>query len=218
MDVRDLYGEVIRVVRSCSDERMSYALIRAARYFCAQTWYLRRQQSFSCVVGQPTYPVIPPPNEACFAIKHAQLQQLSPGNTWVPLRFVYPTFVNPNFNNSQPQAIAFIPYTQAQLFPTTDNTYPVLLELITQPILEGNYIPDELGQEWDQTLGYGALAWLLRQPGNPWLDLQGAKEYDMLFKQDIVRARIKAAYDFTPNNKAWISPGFIRGGGYGGAW
>jgi hypothetical protein len=129
--------------------------------------------------------------------------------TIMPLRFVYPTLVNPNIGNEQPTGIAFIPYTQCVLTPTPDQNYPVLLELITQPILNSPYMPDELGVEWAQVLGYGALAWLLKQPGNLWTNPNLANEYQMMFNQGIVDGRRKAAYDFTPNNQSWASPGFM---------
>lgn len=212
MDVRDLFGEIKREVRNATDYRMQYALSRACQIFCQKSWFLRRQFSFVCV-GLPSpqtyYPVTPPENESIIAIKHAQLTQVTPGNSVVSLRFVYPTLVNPNIGPEQPTGIAFIPYKQVALFPAPDQAYPVLLEIITQNVLNSPYIPDEIGVEWAQAMGYGALEWLYKQKGNPWYDPALSKENQMLFYQQINAAKIKAAYDFTPNNRSWVSPGFM---------
>jgi len=169
------------------------------------------------VVGQAEYLVVPPANEEAFAIKHAQLTQILPQGSTVALKFAYPTFLNPNINQQQqPISIVFVPYMKVVLAPgSPDKEYPVVLELVTQPLVGSAYIPDELGRKYDQALGYGALAWLLMQPANPWTDPQSAQMYQQLFNQQIIKARIEAAYDFTPNNRAWASPGFMRRQGRG---
>jgi hypothetical protein len=203
---------------------MSYAIIRAARIFCKQTWFLRRQYGFICTIGQAQYQIPSPPNEQWIAIKHGNLTLWNPAanppnGSVLPLNFAYPTFLNPNINSQgntcTPKTIVVIPYTQVNLQPAPDQLYPILLELITQPILGTQYLPDELGVEYTEALGYGALSWLLMQPGNAWTDKQGAAEYQELFRREMVSARIKAAYDWTPNNKWWANPGFASGQGRG---
>jgi hypothetical protein len=223
MDVSDLAGEVRRFAKGCPDLRIHYALNRAAREFCRQTWFLRRQQSFSLIVGQsgaapgPVYPFLPPNGEEVINVKHAQLTQINSVagapiqyGSVIPLQFWYGTLVNPNLQQQQPTTVGFIPYTSCWFAPTPDKAYPVQIELITQPVVGTTYLPDELGREWDQALAYGALSWILRQNGNAWTDPQSARDNLVLFNQQIIRARTLAAYDFTPNSRTWISPGFAR--------
>jgi hypothetical protein len=212
-DIRDLFGEVLREARGVPEPRMSYALNRAAREFCRETWWLRRQVQFTCIVNQPAYTFPTVPNEDTLNVKHAQITQLTTASqlaSTFPLRFSYGTIINPNTGPAQPRFLACVPYTQVYLDPYPDNVYPITLELVTQPIRDSEYIADELVTEFDQYLGSGALKWLLRQKGNDWYDPQGAADHDMLFKQGIVKGRIKAAYDFTPGQKEWISCGFMR--------
>ncbi len=187
---------------------MQDALVRAARSFCSETWLLRRPQSFTTQAGQQQYPVQAPANEEAIALKHAQIQDLAPGNSIYPLRFVYPTTVNPNLGPARPRAICFVPYASLALVPVPDNAYPVLVELITQPVTGTQAIADELAVRYDRALGYGALEWILRMQGDPWYNPQAADEYRLLFNQEIVKARGEAAFDFTPNQRQWLAGGF----------
>jgi hypothetical protein len=86
----------------------------------------------------------------------------------------------------------------------------VELELVAQPASATRWIADELCRKWDHALGYGALEWLLRMPGDPWYNPPAADEYLRLFGQEIVRARGEAAFDFTPNQRRWIGGRFAR--------
>lgn len=211
MDIEDLYGDIRRQVRGCPEDTMRDALVRAARTFCRETWYIRRQQIFNTVAGVQQYPIIAPPNEVCIAIKHAQIQDIQPGNSIYPLRFIYQTAINPNIGQQRPYAIAFVPYTLAALSPVPDNAYPITLELITEPVNGTMYIPDELGVEWDQALGYGALEWIHRtSPNDPWYNPQMAAYNSKLFNDEIVKARGKIAFDATPNSRRWMGGNFAR--------
>jgi hypothetical protein len=208
MDLQDLHGEIRRACRGCPDPTLDDALLRAARAFCAETWLLRRPYAFTAVAGQQQYPLQAPPNEEVIAVKHAQLGGLAPGEAVLPLRFVYPTLVNPNAGPRRPYGICFVPYDGVALVPPPDAAYPVQLELITQPAAGTRAIADELGRRHDRALGYGALDWLLRMPADPWFNPQAAEEYRLLFGQAIVRARGEAAFDFSPNQARWIGRGF----------
>jgi hypothetical protein len=209
-DLQDLYPEIRRSIKQCPEPTMDDALLRAARTFCAETWVLRRPFSFTCVAGQQQYQVQAPPNEETIAIKHAQITDLAPDSPISPLRFVYPAMVNPNAGQQRPFGICFVPYAAVALVPKPDNAYPVEVELVTQPTVGTQCIADELGRRFDRAIGYGALEWILRMPGDPWYNPPGADEYLRLFNQEVVRARGEAAFDFTPNQRRWIGAGFAR--------
>jgi hypothetical protein len=210
MDIEDLYPEIRRQARGCPEQTMQDALLRAAQQFCTETWFLRRQYAFTSAAGQQQYTLQPPANEECIAVKHAQITGLAPGNSITPLRFVYPTLVNPNVGQQRPYAICFIPYETVALVPPPDNAYPVLLELVTQPASGTTVIADELGVQYRRALGYGALEWLQRMPGDPWFNPQLAVQNLQLFNAEIARARGAAAFDFTPNQRSLLRAGFAR--------
>lgn len=211
MDVEDLFGEIRAQVRGCPADLMSYALIQAARTFAAETWILRRQFVFNAIPTQQQYSIVAPQNERCIAVKHAQLQDVAPGMTINPLRFVYPTLVNPNVGPERPWGICYVPYDTVALVPVPDAAYPVTLEIITEPVLGGDYIPDEMGAKWSRALGYGALEWLFRTNKNdPWFDLQQSAAMLIAFNGEIAKARGEAAFDFTPNQRNLIPFGFAR--------
>jgi hypothetical protein len=213
MDIEDLYPEIRRQVRGCPEDSMRDGLMRAARIFCRETWFLRRQQTFTSAQGISAYPVIPPPNEEVIAIKHAQIQDIAPGQSIYPLRFAYQTCVNPGIGRHRPYAITFTPYTAANLVPTPDGAYPVTLELITQPISDSMSIPNELGVAWQQAIGHGALEWLLRtSKDDAWYDPQMAAYNLKMFNDAIALARGQIAFDMTPNQRRWAGGAFAWGG------
>lgn len=206
MDVRDLFGELRRNVRGCPEPRFAYALNRAAREFCSETWILRRSFDFVCVVGQQQYEVMAPPNEEPLALKHAQITQVpvtSPPSTW-PLEIAYSEFFNPSRSPTIPRSIAYVPYSRVALEAMPDKAYPIKVELITQPQVNSPYIPDELGVRYDRALGYGALSWILAHAGNPWFDARAAAENARLFDREINKAKADAAFDFTPGSRPWV--------------
>ena len=207
-DVQDLFAEIRRAVKGCPEPTLQDAVIRAARAFCSETWILRRVQAFTAVAGQQVYAVQAPDNEEVIALKHAQIQELAPGAAVHPLRFVYPTLVNPNVGMRRPSGICFVPYTGIALVPVPDDAYPVQVELVTQPVVGTAQVPDELAVRYDRALGYGALEWVLRMQGDPWYNPQAADEYGMLFNQEVVKARGEATFDFTPGQRGWVGRGF----------
>lgn len=214
MDVFDLLGEVRREARGASDDRMVYALVRAAREFCSATWIIRRSFEFNCVTDPATqrYPVEAPTNEQVIAIKHAQI---TAGGSVIPLQIVYSEYINPNFQSARPTGICFVPYTEVALNRVPDKEYLVKVETITQPVIDGQTVPDELGVRYDRALGYGALAWILNQRGNTWFEPNLAEQYRMKFNREITNAKREAAMDFSPGQHAWVRTPFLRRG-YGG--
>ena len=206
-DVDQLFGEIRRSIKGCPEPTMQDALVRAARAFCKDTWLLRRAMSLTCDPLQEdprTYPLAPPPNEEVLAIKHGQIGEPAPGAAVRPLRFVYPTLMNPNLGPRQPFGLAFVPYRAVTLYPAPDQAYPVTLELVTQPMVDTAQLPDELAA----ALGYGALMWLYGMSGTQWYSPEGVMACKALFDQEVVQGRIRAAMDFTPNQQQWIQRGF----------
>lgn len=212
MEISSLYGEIRRQVRNCPEPTMRDAILRAARDFCSDTWLLRRTFSFNTVVGIQRYDIQVPENEQAICIKHAQIAYTTaPVSAW-PLFIVYPTTMNPNIGNGMPQGICMVPYTQVALDRPADQVYAVTVETVTQPVPEGNTIPDEIGVRYDRAIGYGALSWLMLQNGNPWYNPPLADKYQVMFNQEIVKGRGEAAFDFSPGTRQWMNPGFTRTG------
>lgn len=205
-DIEQFYGEIRRAVKACPEATLQDAIVRAARTFCQETWYVRRAISFNTVANQQQYVLIPPANEEVFNVKHGQITQVN--GSIIPLRFPYGTTVNPNIGPQMPWQCEYIPDGIVQLTPAADQVYPVTVEAITQPVQNSNQIPDILANKWDRALGYGALEWILRMAGDPWYDSAGSATYMTLFNQEINKAKRQAMYDFTPGPHAWMQRGF----------
>lgn len=210
MDAYSLLPEIRRNVKGCPDLTMIYALNRAARMFCSDSWICRRKQIDTLVVGQQQYPFNPPANEEVICIKHAMVQFPAPSNSVIGMQVIYGEFINPNWGPSCPRALCMIPYTNYYLDRKPDQAYILTIEYVTQPIMEGNYIPDELGVRYVQALGYGALEYLLMMPNCPWSNPQQAAFYGLRFNQEIAKARGEAAFDFSPGTRQWVRSPFIR--------
>lgn len=206
----DFYTEIRRNCRGVTNPSMDAAILRAAREFCRETWFIRRTQVISTSAKLAQYDIVSPVNEETIALKHAQLTDAD-GKT-APLRFGYQTYANPNLTDGRPSQLYFVPYTSLTLAPPPDGVYQLTIELITQPRHSGVYIPDELLTGWDQALGNGALAWLMLQAQNPWANAALAQQNKVMFDQAIVAGRRQAAFDFTPNQQVWVNPGFLHRG------
>lgn len=209
-DIENLFGEIRSVVPEAPEPLMQDALIRAAQEFCADSWWLRRNLPVVTQANVNQYLVTPPPNEEIIAAKHAQVADTQ-GNI-SPMRFPYGTTLNPMVGAQQPWEITYIPEGWLQFNPTPDQAYNLLVECITQPILEADTIADELVRKWSRALGYGALAWVLRQKSEDWFDPQESDSYTSKFSAEIIKARTMAAFDNTPGPHAWLKRRFIGTG------
>lgn len=209
-NLEDLFSEISPSVRGCPEFAMADALIRAARTLCYESWFIRRVINFETVANQKQYVLIPPVGEEVFAVKHAQI--MSPNTGIIPLRFPYGTFVNPNIGPQMPLRIEYIAGGVVQLDPVPDKAYPVAVEVLTQPALNTDVIPDELVSEFRIYLGYGALAWLFTHKSEDYYDPAQASDMERKFSVGINKAKTKAAFDNTPGPHAWVQRGFAGRG------
>lgn len=211
MDIQDLFPDILMACKNCPEPDMTRALLRAGRMLCVESWILRRTLNITCSTTSQQVLLPAVPGEQIFAIKAGALTQLPPPQaSVVPLTIGYSEYFNPNNGVGQPCQICFVPYQSVAFDRIPDQAYPVLVEVCTQPLPEGQTMPDELGVKYDRALGYGALEWLYRQKGSSWYSPPEAERYYQLFSQEVVRARADAAFDFTPGTRAWVRNPFMR--------
>ena len=208
-DIDDFLLEIRPSVPDCPEPAMYAAIIRAARVFCFDSWFVRRSVTLDTVANQSLYTLVTPVGEEVFALKHAQIY--SPETGVIPLRFAYGTFQNPNSGLEIPNRITYIPDGVVSLYPTPDQAYEVTVEVLTQPSLETQVIPDELASSFRTYIGAGALAWLYSHKGQSYYDPVESLRKESTFNAGINKAKAKAAFDNTPGPQAWVNRGFAGG-------
>ncbi|MBX6361116.1 MAG: hypothetical protein IRZ03_13670 [Acidobacterium ailaaui] len=216
MDAADLVAEINKEVRGCPLPSLIYAIKRSARIFCQETWLVRRTNSYNVTPNQQTVQLLANDTlEEVIAVRHAHI--LNPANnSKIPLRFLYPEYINPNASPGQPTGASFVPYTALMFDRPPDVNYVLYAELVMQPSSDGEYIPDELGVKYRHAIGYGALEYVKMQRGNDWYDPQGSQYYRALFNGEIARGRGEAQTYSQPGQWRWVRNPFAMGGGLRG--
>lgn len=212
MDARDLIPEIIRECRGCPEPTLIYALKRAARTFCRETWLVRRSNTYSVTPQQRIVQLLANDSlEEVIAVQHAHITD-PVNNFTTPLQFVYPEHIKPDISPGVPSGISFVPYTAVELTPPADRPYNLTVQYVVQPSWIGEYIPDELGVKYRQAIGHGALEFIKRQSGNDWFDPQAAEMHRMAFNAEIASGRAEAQVFSQPGQWRMVKAPFMRRG------
>ncbi len=208
--IADIVPLVRPFVPQCPEPTIADAILRAARMFCNQTWYVRRNVEFDTVANTGEYTVNDAVDLELIAVKAVQLTgndrsvaPLSP----VPLGAVYPGYAP-----ATPLWYQFVPYNTLVLYPTPDTTYEVKATLIVQPTASTENLPDELINKWADGLAAGALAWLSKIPGQSWTNLNVAQMQDAVFKSAISNAKAEVQRSYLPGALRARPRAFVIGG------
>jgi len=199
--VEDFYSEVRRSARGIPEPMLRDAIVRAARIFCRESWYVRRYVLITTVAGQSNYEITDTQNEDAINVLRGQVQDIAtPPNIGEirPLLSVETARINPNLyiNPSKPRWYGYAPVNTLILYPTPDNAYMVTVVVPVQPVKGGTYIPDELLQDYEDTIGQGALMWLYRMRTAEWFDPNEAARCEMEFNRGWTKAKTIALRDF----------------------
>jgi len=84
-----------------------------------------------------------------------------------------------------PDRYQYVPHGQFAVHPTPDAAYPLTASVILQPKRGSNSLDDSLLLNWDYTLEDGALGYLLKLPGVPWVDKTEAVIREGRFQAEI---------------------------------
>ena len=182
--------EIARLSKDVPEPTQTDALLRAARQFCFETWFVNRLLSITCEQYVSLYqlPVDAGEEEIIF-VQYASVTQLPNGGT-LPM---YPTpITNPNNRPQLPRNWAFVQPSAINLIPKPDKAYPVQVMVIIQPTATATTLPTELFKDYARTIGYGALAWIYAMPGEVWTNPAGADRMARAFAAGINNGKTQA--------------------------
>ncbi len=214
-DLSALFPQIRPFVPNCPEPAIEDAARHAMRQFCAESWWLRRNATFTTVADQQQYEIANTADLQLVALVAAQIAQNA--NSIAPLRPVSLGSMYPMPQAGLPTMYQYLPYNTIALFTTPNAAYEVTATVVVQPTDSTQTIPDELLTKWDHGLAAGALAWLQLIPGQAWsnaaLAAQNAAEFRSTIsnaKADVQRSYLAGAGRARPRR-------FLVGGGFSGS-
>jgi hypothetical protein len=190
-EIVTLLQNVAQVVRRAPEPTLVHAYLRAARKFCLESRWLRRELAVTTIAGDSLYdlvqsgqddPLLEIINVRVITITNlaGERQRIDPSDpvTW-----------NPAVDDGQPQTWAYVPESQVALYPTPEAVYTLTVTAQCQPLRDAEELPDDLLRKWDRALDDGALAYLLGLGGQAWTNPAGARQHAIAFQAAINNAR-----------------------------
>ena len=176
------------------------AYLRSARDFCRRTEYLRRTIPPTALTpNTDTYNFGTDPVLEVIDIKAAAVQQIVPSNNWVNLRFTPQDTYDPNAAADIPIWYSYLPEGMVRYYPSPNLAYNSKLELIVQPLLTTQLVPNDLLSKFWFYLEAGAMWHLYLMDKEPWFNLTLAAKAESDFNEGVGMA------------KSWVDRGFQRG-------
>lgn len=194
MDIVDLLQDVQQVVRRCPQPTLVQAYIRAARQFCTQTRWLRREALFETVADEKLEPLLLDTGDASLEIigvRRIVMSTLETGslNQWDILPSASTSWRLQD-RPGRPMTYDYVPEGVVALHPTPDGAYGAVVVAQCTPIRTAVSLPDDLLTKWEYALADGATEYLLNIPGQPWSNPALAKaKYGTEFRAAINNAK-----------------------------
>jgi hypothetical protein len=164
-----VYADVATRVRECSIPVVQDAYMRAARDFTRRTLWLRR--NIPVVAATPNVAVYnfgADPNLEVVDVAAAQVQQMSPSNTWVGLRPTGQDTYDPNMAADIPNWYSYLPEGMIVYYPTPNLAYNLKVELTVVVLNGSNNLPNDLLTRWSLYIEAGARMHLYLMDKEPW--------------------------------------------------
>lgn len=171
-EIVDLLQNVAQKIRRAPQPTLVHAYREAARKFCLESHWLRRQVIVDTLAdGTQDYDltliesvdadleIIAVEDPIKVTIADGSEYPIRPSNQLVWVVQVAPT---------SPQTWAYVPESAIKVFPPPDAVYTMTLTVDVQPIVNAQSLPDDLLRKWDRALSSGALAYLYDIAGQPW--------------------------------------------------
>jgi hypothetical protein len=193
-EIADLLQEVAQKARKCPTPTLVHAYRQAARKFCNQSKWLRRELEIATVAAEPQYDLVPDTGDAMLEVIGVRvLTVINPATENYRANPSDPMGWNPAMPPGAPQTWCYVPESEIAVFPTPDNVYTLVCTVECQPLVDAVELPDDLLRKWDQALSAGALAYLLNIHGQPWYDPRMARENAIAFQAEISNAKANVA-------------------------
>lgn len=185
----DQMQRVAQIVRRCPEPTLVQAYRDAARKFCLESRWLRRESVFALAADTPQYELTLPTGDEGLEIIGVRLVTCADDQSSWPVGASDPTGWNTNLRPSRPQRYAYVPESQIALNPTPDGVYTATTTVQVQPTIDTDDLPDDLLRKWDRALADGAIAYLKTIGGQAWTDAAGAVMYARNFQAQINNAK-----------------------------
>jgi len=198
--ITDLLQDVAQVVRRCPEPTLTQSILRAARIFCTETRWLRREATFDTVAEQDRYELLLATGENDLEVIGARLIRINDptapmGRTQIGPSS--PTVWNVNAASGRPYTYGYVPEAMVDLFPTPDGVYTGTVVAQVTPTRTASTLPVDLLAKWEYALIDGATEYLLKIPGQAWTNPALARqEYGMKFRAAINNARADEQRDY----------------------
>lgn len=193
--IADLLQEVSQKVRRCPNPTLVKAYRDAARRFCNQSKWLRRELEIGIVSGEPQYDLVPDTGDAMLEIIGVRVATIEdvPGTNTYRIDPSDPMGWNPGMAPGAPMTWCYVPESEIAVFPTPNLSCTLICTVECQPLIDAVELPDDLLRKWDQALSAGAMAYLFNIGKQPWTDPRQARENQILFQAEINNAKANVA-------------------------
>lgn len=209
VSVNDQLTNIAQIVRRCPTVTLRRAFVAAYREFCQQTRYVTINASGATEAGTAQYGLGSDPYLEIVAVRAVQVTAPT-GEKW-PAAPSDPATWNPNQPQARPAQFAYVPHGQLAVFPTPDAAYTITYTAVVQPKSENvTWVPSEALVQYSNAVEAGALAYLLRIPGQPWTDPNAAERYDRDFRVGIANAKAQVQRNHNMGSQRVRPRPFVR--------
>lgn len=192
--ITGLLAPIAELVRQAPTNTLVRAYVAAAREFCQETRWHRKEILGPTVVDQKRYNLGSDTFEEVFGIA---AMSLNTGEaSWKPVTEGNVGNQDPNAGSDLPTLYEYVPHGQFSLYPTPNGVYDVKVTAVIQPKTGVTTIDSVLLTNWDETIRHGALYRLLRIKGQPWTDPAESGVQNGLFMKGVYKAQADVAAGF----------------------
>jgi len=150
------------VLSVTDDTHLTLSVVYGGPTLAGQTYSIGRNRSYPLYsLGSDTY------NEI---IGIEAISIAAAANDTHPLNPSVSSDWDANDLRDTPNRYQYVPHGQFAVHPTPDASYALTVSVILQPRRGSNSLDDSLLINWDYVFQDGALGYLLKLPGNPWID------------------------------------------------
>lgn len=192
--ISTLYPDVRLIANNCPDATISYAIIRAMRDFCRDSWFYQKTILMNQVDSQSIYPLTLSTGDEIIAVDSVEMDS----------RPMYPLDsrdysqssggISRGFQFEPPNILVIVPT------PTTYVADGIKVRAVLSPAENTTVIPESIYRLHNTDISHGALSYILRMQNEAWSNPQLAQQMEILFREGIFEAKGKRIRGFQARN------------------
>lgn len=189
-----LVRDVSLFAPNCPDTTILYALKMTAIDFCQEShWWKYTGDPIDVVAGETEYQIEVPSGTEAINVIAAWYEDYPLAPTGFAARSIWPN-VRAEAREAKPNGYSALTNDTIKLYPTPDKSVPSSLTLMValMPSYSATGVDASLVNVWTDTLINGALARLYDIPNQPFTNQEAAKKRELMYRQDVVKAKIQA--------------------------